>query len=127
MSRDMNLALIQSGRTTRMIELAVKLAFQGRAVYILVQQKQHEKYLTHRVQETWDKACPGRGGHGIKVEAYAPYWEHHLDWSTLRARGMHPNCEILLDHTLVEWKIGQLQDEIKWRAELIGKLYPKTV
>jgi hypothetical protein len=120
----MNSALMQTGRTTRMIEKAVQLARAGRAVYVLVSYQNYVEDMEHRIQEVWDRMYPG-SVHGIKVEG--PKSGTGFDWKRMRTPGAHPNCEFLLDHDLVEHRIEALHDQMADLAKEIGRLYPLTV
>lgn len=122
----MNDELRRTGRTTRMVEEAIKLARCGHAVCILVHEGSYARLLRQKVDDLASRLYPGIA-HGIKVEAFDFHWENNFDWNILRQPSAHPNSRFLLDHALVEKKIEQLQAGVRWRAEMIGKLYPKTV
>lgn len=78
-----------TGRTTRMIAEAKRLAAEGRAVYIIAKHWQH-------LQDDIDREVPGCG---IKCEPDVPL---NFDWQTMRVRGSHPNCVWLFDHWAIE-------------------------
>lgn len=121
----MNDALIQTGRTTRLVERAVCLAGRGRAVYIITNDVNVSR-LRRQVDETWLRLWGARP-HGIKVEKVAEFRDR-IDWDKLTIRGAHhPNCEWLFDHYVIEMRIVQLHTQIQGCAEEIGKLYPHTV
>jgi hypothetical protein len=119
----MNDALRQTGRTTRLIEKAVQLAHEGRAVYIHTPERCVRR-TQKQVDETWEKLWPGRP-HGIKVEAPHPHAQ--FNWWEMRVLGAHPNSVWLVDHYLVERRIQLLQDQMAELAKEIGRIYPLTV
>ena len=82
-------SLRATGRTTRMIAEAKRLAAEGRAVYIIAKHWQH-------LQDEIDRDALGRG---IKCEPDVPL---NFDWQTMRVRGSHPNCVWLFDHWAIE-------------------------
>lgn len=119
----MNEHLRQTGRTTRLIEKAVHEARAGRAVHILVAQSPQGKLLAKRVDDLWQHLYPGDRGHGIKVELPMP----GFNWNYMRPINAHPNCVFLVDHTLAEAHIEEIQKDINKLAKLAAKLYPLTV
>lgn len=123
----MNEALRSTGRTTRLVEQACQLAYQRRAVYILVLNSAVQDHVERRVEDTWSVIGRGLGGHGIKVEVLNSHDHPHWDWFTMKLKRAHPNVEVLLEHTLVEHRIEVLQSELKAIATEIGRLYPLTV
>ncbi len=78
-----------TGRTTRMIAEAKRLASEGKVVYIIIQ---NSEYLQRRI----DAEMPNSG---IKCEPIIPAG---FDWVSMRVRGSHPNCVWLVDHYVVE-------------------------
>lgn len=86
--------LRQTGRTTRMLEKAKKLAQEGRAVYILA---------ANRAERSRLKALLGINDLGISVEALSAL--SNFDWNNLSLRGAHPNCIVLVDHYALEREI----------------------
>lgn len=96
-SSDLLGRLRQTGRTTRMLEHAKKLSGEGRAVYIVADNRREVRRLTIEL---------GEGNHGIKVET--PESLGNLDWQTLTLRGAHPNCVVLCDHHTIEDRFGAI-------------------
>lgn len=76
-----------------MLDAAVKLAEQGKAVYVVAATMQHAKQLEATGGEKAAKL-------GIKFEAAGML--SNLDWNTLTLHGAHPNCKILVDHYAIE-------------------------
>lgn len=124
-------ALRQTGRTTRLVEKACREALIGRAVYILALDVRQVKYIQHQVEGTWARMHGAEGRrHGIKVESMMD-WEGHRqwDWNDMLPmhRDYHPNCLFLVDHAAVEFRLDQVQADIKYLAKLAGTLFPHTV
>jgi hypothetical protein len=121
----MNELLRQTGRTTRLMEKAVQLARQGRAVYVVVSSRAEAGIGQRVVNKLWVH-LHGPRAHGIKVETLKDLGDR-FDWEQMRVVGSHPNCEFLLDHYVVEQHIEQLRLGIARRVDTIAKLYPHTV
>lgn len=84
-----------SGRTTRMLQHANQLAKEGRAVYVVVD--------PHMV-----KSIATQGSHsGVSIETLGSLGES-FDWTTMRVRGMHPNCVVLVDHHVIEQHFSKI-------------------
>lgn len=82
-----------TGRTTRLLAEATKLAEQGSAVYVVTATTQHARQLEVAAGEDAAKL-------GIKFESMGAL--SNLDWETLTLRGAHQNCEVLVDHYAIE-------------------------
>lgn len=89
----------QTGRTTRMLEHAIWLASQGRAVYIASESKLLADQLEQhrRGKAAWSTS--------IKIE---PYYDLDIDWETMTMRGAHKNCVLLIDHFVIERKFFRM-------------------
>jgi ABC-type branched-subunit amino acid transport system substrate-binding protein len=89
----------QTGRTTRMLAEAVKLAKKGKAVYIVVadmaQKRQMEKQF-------------GKAFWGLGIKFETPYSPGNFDWETMTFRGAHPDCVTLVDHYAIEARFPRL-------------------
>lgn len=85
----------RTGRTTRMLNEALKISAQGNAVYVVGDSAHHAIRLRHQ----FIGMNPPQG-HGIKFENANQLPE--LDWQTLQLRGAHPNCIVLVDHYAIE-------------------------
>lgn len=83
----------RSGRTTRMLKEAMKLAQEGRAVYIVA-------HTSSQVKELENRLGPAGEQLGIKVDV--PEFLGNLSWETLTLTGAHPNCVVLVDHHTIE-------------------------
>jgi hypothetical protein len=91
--------LRQTGRTTRMLDEAKKLAKDGRAVYVVADSKQQAYYIRKMAGEDGEKL-------GIKFESIGGL--SNFDWDTMRTRGSHPNCVFLLDHFVIEARFSPI-------------------
>lgn len=92
--------LRQTGRTTRMLERALRLARDGRAVYVLAVDRQHIAWLKGRLAEL-EGAAEVR--ESIKFETDATLGPSGPDWSRmLPSISAHPNCILLADHYYIE-------------------------
>ncbi len=94
----------RTGRTTRMLERAVALAMQGRAVYVYV--AGDEQRARQKLQEI--SGAPFYS-FGIKVEHGFP---RAFDWTRMRPYGAHPNCTALIDHYLIERELALMLAEL---------------
>ena len=88
---------IQTGRTTRMMEYAIAQGKAGRAVYVVF--STNEEIYHIKKDPRWVDSA-----RWLKFETPASL---NFCWQTLRAPGMHPNCEILVDHHVIESYLGR--------------------
>lgn len=89
-----------TGRTTRMVEAALSLSADGRAVYLVAATAEDAARIRRLVSDKADLRP-----HGIKVETWdslGPVNER----DGFRPRGMHPNCVVLVDHHAIESRYG---------------------
>ena len=86
-----------TGRTTRMLEHAKKLAREGRAVYVIADNTRDMRRL--------EILC-GESKLGIKFET--PSTPGNFEWEAMRLRGAHPNCVVLVDHWAIESKFARV-------------------
>ena len=95
----------RTGRTTRMVQDALHLSREGRAVYVIAANQQEQA----RIQQDIDARAKaeGRERHGIKVETWGSVGP--LD-DTFRVPGMHPNCIVLVDHFALESRYAHVLD-----------------
>lgn len=84
--------LKHTGRTTRMLEEAKRLASLGRAVYVVAADEAHAAILK--------AALPPKAETGISVET--PESLGNFDWHYMRLMRAHPNCVVLVDHYTIE-------------------------
>lgn len=86
-----------TGRTTRLLEEAVALAKQGKAVYVVAAD-------THHIVNMEAMLCMMVGGDptplGIKFET--PHSLGNFDWMSMKLQYSHPNCRVLVDHFTIE-------------------------
>ena len=86
-----------TGRTTRMLEEAIRLSSEGRAVYVLLRTRKAEPEFRHRVATICEKQ-------GIEVPAIKfETWESlggsgGVDLVHQKMLGSHPKCQLLIDH-----------------------------
>lgn len=86
------MSVIGTGRTTRMLEEAVALSKEGRAVYVVAATMEHARMLHYMTVRPVAM--------DIQFESAASLG--NLDWHTLRLAGAHPNCAVLIDHFAIE-------------------------
>lgn len=86
-----------TGRTTRMLEHAKKLAREGRAVYVIADNTNDARRL--------QMLC-GEPNLGIKFET--PRSPGNFDWEQMRLVGAHPNCVVLVDHYAIEDRFARV-------------------
>lgn len=89
----------RTGRTTRMLEDAMAMARNGRAVYVIGATKHHADMLR-------GVAGPAADQLGIKFEAARESGLGNMDWETMSLQGAHPNCAVLVDHYAIESKFA---------------------
>lgn len=89
-------SLIQSGRTTRMLEHAKQLNAQGKAVYVVVANQRQADHFTALHRDT----------PSIKFET--PQSLGNFDWQTLTLTSAWPNVVVLVDHYAIESRFGPL-------------------
>jgi hypothetical protein len=101
--------LRQTGRTTRLLKEAYRLASEGRAVYVLA--CRHDYAL--KMECEFDSMFgPGESRRmGIKFES--PDGLPNFDFRTMTlGRGAHPNCCVLVDHYTIELHYARLLQEL---------------
>lgn len=86
-----------TGRTTRLLEHAKKLAREGRAVYVIAGNARDALRL--------QMLC-GEPTLGIKFET--PRSPGNFDWEQMRMIGAHPNCVVLVDHHAIEDRFARV-------------------
>lgn len=86
-----------TGRTTRMLEEAIRLSSAGRAVYVMMHTRTAEAEFKHRAAMICEKR-------GIEVPAIKyETWEslggnRGVDLTQQKMLGAHPNCCLFIDH-----------------------------
>lgn len=88
-----------TGRTTRMVAEAHRLARLHKAVYV---------YVSTRADVARVRQMVGPGPHGIKVEVIPP----NFDWNNFRVPGAHSNCVFLVDHHGIEISFSRVLKEL---------------
>lgn len=89
----------RSGRTTRMMQHAVQLDQNGRAVYVCIRDKGQIPAL----EKIRRNLCPKATGIQYDTPVHLD-----IDWETLTLRGAHPNCVLLIDHAVIEHTFGRV-------------------
>lgn len=96
----------QTGRTTRMLAEARRLAEAGYAVYVIEHSSDQAKSRA--------KQNPELVAMGVKFESIQ--WVD-FDLKANRLRGSHPNCRVLVDHYVAELELNRLELEAsRWRV-----------
>jgi hypothetical protein len=85
----------RTGRTTRMLEHAVQLSKEGKAVYVVAANELDALRLEREV---------GPLVRGVKFESADAFPE--LDWRTMTLPRAWPNVVVLVDHYAIEQRIG---------------------
>ncbi len=94
----------KTGRTTRMLEEALRLAGEGYAVYVVVAPGDQRRVMDALT-------LLGKPRRGIKVETEAGLG--NFDWQTMTLRGAWPNCVVLVDHYVIEQRFGAMLDMLR--------------
>ena len=100
--------LRRTGRTTRMLKEAYRLASEGRAVYVLACRHNDALKMECDFDDMYGKGESLRLG--IKFES--PVSLPDFDFSTMRLRGAHPNCCVLVDHYTIEFHYARILQEL---------------
>jgi hypothetical protein len=94
----------QTGRTTRMMKLAIKLAREGRAVYVMFRTKD----IGDAVQKTMLPQLMADGP-PVRIKFETPgSLETSFSLERMELRTAHPNCVVLVDHYVIESRFGRL-------------------
>lgn len=92
----------QTGRTTRMIQAAVKAAINGSKVHIIVHSLREVDRIRRVLHDMHASALD------ISVSPPAdPWWS---DDDTLRPRGVHPDAKVFIDHHAVRERYSNILD-----------------
>lgn len=96
-----NDALRRTGRTTRMLQEAIRLASQeNRAVYVMMADLAQVNAFVGTIPQ----------GLGIQFETI--YTLPNFNWETLTLPGAHPRCVVLVDHHAIEARFGKMLREL---------------
>ena len=98
----------QTGRTTRMLTEAFKLAKEGKAVYVLAANHEHMYYMERVADRLFGSGEASRLG--VKFETPASLTT--FDFQTMRLKGAHPNCRTLIDHWTIESEYAIMLKEL---------------
>ena len=83
-----------TGRTTRMLDEAKRMAADGKAVYVIA------------ANELQANELRSLAGESVKVETAKS--AGNFDWEQLRLVGAHPNCVTLIDHYAIESRFARV-------------------
>ena len=94
----------QTGRTTRMMQEAIRLAREGRAVYVMFPTVD----MGRDVQKTMLPQLMADGP-PVRIKFETPgTLETSFSWERMELRTAHPNCVVLVDHHVIERRFGRL-------------------
>jgi hypothetical protein len=93
--------LRSTGRTTRMLQEAIRLSEQRHAVYVISASTYHREMLQIKL----DSLNPPEY-HGIKIEVADAL--PTFDWKRMCLKGAHPNCRVLVDHWVIESQYSEM-------------------
>lgn len=88
----------RTGRTTRMLEEAIRLQQEGRAVYVMVGSGSEKERLENILYN-------GMGA-SKSIHVDNVHMSQTFDWDLMRLNGAHPNCICLVDHAVIERKFS---------------------
>lgn len=107
----------RTGRTTRMLQDAIKMAVMGHAVYVLCGTEQDVINMKDLVSSRKDlsdvingfKHDDGSIGLNIKFESFKSIGgSEMIDWNKSKLINAHPSCKLLIDHRVYECQFGEL-------------------
>jgi len=98
----------QTGRTTRMLTEAFKLAKEGKAVYVLAANSEHMYYMERMANRLFGSGEASVSG--VKFETPASLTT--FDFRTMQLKGAHPNCRTLIDHWTIESEYAIMLKEL---------------
>lgn len=98
-----------TGRTTRMMNEAKRLAAAGRAVYVIALSREHARQLERSLSVEEAELA-------IKFETVDSPGNLEFEPSPY-LRGAHPNCVVLVDHSVIERRYACILYELhRWDA-----------
>jgi hypothetical protein len=98
----------QTGRTTRMLTEAFKLAKEGKAVYVLAADSEHMYYMERMADRLFGSG--EASALGVKFETPASLAT--FDFRTMQLKGAHPNCRTFIDHWTIESEYARMLSEL---------------
>jgi len=98
----------QTGRTTRMLTEAFKLAKEGKAVYVLAANSEQMYYMERMADRLFGSG--EASALGVKFETPASLTT--FDFRTMQLKGAHPNCRTLIDHWTIESEYAIMLSEL---------------
>lgn len=103
-----------TGRTTRLLEHARKLALEGRAVYVITDNERDARRLQLEF---------GTPSHGVKFETPASLG--YFNWECMRTPGAAPNRVFLVDHHAIEDRFSKVLEMLHAYDEpdMLAKLF----
>lgn len=90
-----------------MLERAIELDRDRKAVYIIAANKNHASLLLTMLGKMYPEGVVSETAMevgGIKIET--PDSVMNFDWERMRLQGAHPNCVFLVDHYAIESRFG---------------------
>jgi hypothetical protein len=90
-----------------MLELAIKLAREGRAVYVMFDSIDICRCIERqRLREMVGDGPP------VRIKFETPDTLVNFNWQTMTLRGAHPNCVVLVDHSTIERRYGRMLEAL---------------
>ena len=86
-----------------MLETAIRLAREGRAVYVMFDNLD----LCRAIQRVKMPEML-RGEPSPKIKFETPETLGNFDWQAMTLRRAHPNCVVLVDHHTIEIRYGRM-------------------
>lgn len=116
----------RTGRTTRMLQYAEKLAKEGKAVYVVC----NTVSSANNYKSSFGAAKAQQLG--IKFESISNM-ENSIDWKQMKLINAHENCKLLVDHWVIEQHFGSMLDllhrfdvSIKVPPDGVGDILDRT-
>jgi hypothetical protein len=99
---------IQTGRTTRMLTEAFKLAKEGKAVYVIAANHGH----IFQMERMADRLFGAGEASTLGVKFETPASLPSFDFRTMQLKGAHPNCRVFVDHWAIESEYARMLNEL---------------
>jgi len=99
---------IQTGRTTRMLTEAFKLAKEGKAVYVIAANHGH----IFQMERMADRLFGAGEASTLGVKFETPASLPSFDFLTMQLKGAHPNCRVFVDHWAIESEYARMLNEL---------------
>jgi hypothetical protein len=99
---------IQTGRTTRMLTEAFKLAKEGKAVYVIAANHGH----IFQMERMADRLFGAGEASALGVKFETPTSLSSFDFRTMQLKGAHPNCRVFVDHWAIQSEYAKMLNEL---------------